>query len=215
MSETGLRDLIPSIGSILNENGRLSCSWEDSHLLQNYDFSTVQHWIISSSKLPANEVQGYQVLKRWLLSAEFSIMTSSLVPELKNAINGKHHRFLENAGLVAAELISNALKADVKALEPDAPVELAHLATPEGVFLSVKDYQGELKPQSFFPALVKGMKNPQLEDSARGAGIGLYLILRYSSVVLIDSIQGESSRVSVFIPARSNGTKLFYFKQEG
>ncbi len=214
MSETRLENFIPDQGSILFDGGFLRCSWEDSHLLEDYDFSLVQQWIISSTASRACDIQGYRLLKNWLATVEYSILSKGNVPELTDPKKSKYHRHIENAALVAAELISNARKTSRENSKPNAPVEFAYCATPEGIFISVKDFKGELNPASFLPALKLGLKKPQVENSDQGAGLGLFLILIYSSVVLVKSVPNESSLISVFIPARSNGTKLFYLKQD-
>ena len=214
MSETRLENFVPDQGSIHFDGGWLRCSWENSHLLEDYDFSFVQQWIISSASSRACDIQGYRLLKNWLSTVEYSILSNGKAPELTDSKKSKHHRHIENAALVAAELISNARKSSREDGEPNAPVEFAYCATPEGIFISVKDFKGEFNPASFLPALKLGLKKPQVENSDQGAGLGLFLILSYSSVVLVKSVSKESSLISVFIPARSNGTKLFYFKQE-
>ncbi len=183
-------------------------------MLEDYDFSLVQQWIISSKASRACDVQGYRLLKNWLATAEYSILENGKVPELTDPKKSKHHRHIENAALVAAELISNARKTTRENSESNARVEFAYGATPEGIFISIKDFKGELNPVSFLPAFKLGLKKPQVEDSNQGAGLGLFLILIYSSVVLVKSVPNESSLISVFIPARSNRTKLFYFKKD-
>ncbi len=214
MSKTRLENFVPDQGSILLDGGFLKCSWENSHLLEDYDFSFVQQWIISSSFSRVCDIQGYRLLINWLGTVEYSFLTNGKAPDLSAQKDSKHHRHIENAALVVAELISNARKTNGVNIDPNAPIEFAYSSTLDGIFISIKDYQGKFKPESFLPALKLDLKKPQLENSDQGAGLGLFLILSYSSVVLVKSILGESSLISVFIPARSNGTKLFYYKQE-
>jgi anti-sigma regulatory factor (Ser/Thr protein kinase) len=206
-----LSDLIEAltsgISSLSLKDGCLCGSWENAHLVESYDFKTIQNWVIANVGIPASKTQGYRELASWLQSPAGDCLHE--LPNFKALAQRKKHRYLENAQLVANELITNASRA---AGDMNSKIEFSYCVSDEGVIISVTDSVGGLAAESFFSAFKLGSKAPLLESPSGGAGLGLYLIIRYSSVILIESDPGVKTKFSVYIPARPDGTKLFYFK---
>jgi hypothetical protein len=200
----------PQQGSLFCDGLAVGCSWEDSYLIEQQQVKSLNRCIVSSANLLASQIQGFNLLTEWLHSADYNLLPAQGIPLFQKPGQILRHRYIENANLVSNELATNAVRGVTSKIPSP---EYAFKVSPDGVFISVRDFFGTLELQSFLPSFKLGPKQAQVQDPQKGAGLGLFLVIRYSSVLIVESQAGVCTTASAFVPSRQDGTKIFYFNQ--
>lgn len=128
--------------------------------------------------------------------------------------------FKERVTTVLEELISNAIyhsykgadgkdkyrRKDSVILADKEAVEVRALVSDEGIFLSVRDKGGSLRPEDLQRVFARCYDNfgAQIEGKEGGAGLGLYMVFEQCTHVKITSQPGVEMEVTVWIARRSN-----------
>tara|TARA_R110002072_G_scaffold534_5_gene3749 strand:+ start:5090 stop:7519 length:2430 start_codon:yes stop_codon:yes gene_type:complete len=118
--------------------------------------------------------------------------------ECKNILFQVGNELLVNAFYHSSEETSSQSRKESIELQNDK-ISFSLFQGDHGVGIVVEDFSGKLSKEVTVDSLIRAVKEKTPEDKDGGAGLGLYLSLNKSNILVFDVTEGSSTRVISFI----------------